>query len=98
MTSVENWLSHLQDYFIFLDKFVTGDISSVYQYDSEKKCQSAEWQLPPPPSSWIVYQNNAPSHMLHAATEVLDKLKWAILPQDPYSHDLSPKDILVNRV
>lgn len=74
ITPVENWLTRLQDDPNFLDEFVIGDETWLYQYDPKTKCQNVEWLTP------LDFHHDAPSHTELVAAETLAKFNVSMKP------------------
>ncbi len=45
--------------------------------------------------TWVLHHDNAPCHLAFSATQFLSSKKIPVLPQPPYSADISPCDIFL---
>lgn len=77
-----------------MDIFVAGDETSVYPYDPEMICQTADLQSPP----WTSHHGNASTYMTPCSHRILVKFNVAILPQFPMAPNSLPESFLFTRV
>jgi hypothetical protein len=84
-----------------LDRVITGGESWYFQYDPETIRQSQQWLSPDIrvrpeiAKTWILYNDNAPCHHAFSVSRFLTSKNIAVLPQAPYSPDMSSCDFFL---